>query len=131
MKKENINFDELMSRQPFRVPEGYFEGFTDDFMSRLPEKCVPEAKKISLYDRVKPWLYMAAMFAGVIILFNIYSGINSTSPDLKNGAHDTRSITTISNNVAEIEDDEEFMEYIEGMYVDKYALSYIDDYMNN
>ena len=124
MKKENINLDELMNRQPFRIPEGYFESFTDDFMSRLPKKSVSEAKKISLYDRVKPWLYMAAMFAGAIILFNIYNGVKSSSPDLKNGVYDTKA------NVAEIEGDAEFLEYIEDMYVDKYALSYIDDYMN-
>ena len=121
MEKENNKLDELMNRQPFRVPEGYFEGFTDDFISRLPEKSVSEAKKISLYDRVKPWLYMAALFVGAIIIFNIYNSSN-TSADANNGMAKTTNVTET--------DDAEFLEYIEDMYTDKYALSYIDDYMN-
>jgi len=125
MEKEKSKLDELMRKQPFRVPEGYFESFTDDFLSRLPEKSIPDAKIISLYDRVKPWLYMAAMFAGAIILFNIYSGKDKTSQDT-NGV----AVTTHSNYMTGTEDDAEFMEYIEDMYIDKYALSYIDDYMN-
>ena len=124
MKKENIKLDELMNRQPFRVPEGYFEGFTADIMSRLPEKTVSEVKTISLYDRVKPWLYMAALFAGAIILFNIFSGKNATQD-----TNDGMAMTTNSNIVTET-DDAEFLEYIEDMYTDKYALSFIDDYMN-
>ena len=124
MEKENIKLDELMNRQPFRVPEGYFEGFTADIMSRLPEKTVPKVKTISLYDRVKPWLYMAALFAGAIILFNIFSGKNATQD-----TNDGMAMTTNSNIVTET-DDAEFLEYIEDMYTDKYALSYIDDYMN-
>ena len=121
MKGKNIE-DELGSRQPFRVPDGYFEGFTDDFMRSLPKRVAPEAKMISFYDRIKPWLYMAAMFLGVIVLFNIFNKPSGISEKEK---------PALSIYVGVDEgDDNEFLDFFEELYVDKYALSYIiDDYL--
>lgn len=66
---------ELMARcgkkHPFKVPEGYFEQFHKQLMNSLPE---PEAldtapaPPISFMVRIKPWLYMAAMFVGTIFV---------------------------------------------------------------
>ena len=51
---------------PFKVPEGYFAQFNKEIMNRLPEKSETSAtKRISMWDRAKPLLYIAAMFAGV------------------------------------------------------------------
>ena len=63
MKKEENNLDRLKGTNPFTVPEGYMEGLTERIMSQLPEKQEERAKRISLMDRVRPWLYMAAVFA--------------------------------------------------------------------
>lgn len=127
----NNKLDELKDRNPFRVPDGYFESFTENMMSRLPEKTVAEPNVISIYDRVKPWLYMAAAFVGLILLFNVLNKTAGTFTENK----DTQDVTivTVSPFGMESEADEnaEFLEYIEDMYVDKYALSYIDDFMNN
>lgn len=55
----------------FEVPEGYFEQFHDRLMSSLPE---PEAMRtapaapVSLMARVRPWLYMAALFVSTIFV---------------------------------------------------------------
>ena len=38
MKEEDKLRKELGMENPFRVPEDYFEGFTSQLMSRLPEK---------------------------------------------------------------------------------------------
>lgn len=65
MKKEENNLDRLKGTNPFTVPEGYMEGLTERIMSQLPEKPEERAKRISLMDRVRPWLYMAAVFAGL------------------------------------------------------------------
>ena len=66
---------ELMARfskeNPFRTPEGYFEHFHEQFMNRLPQTEVPQTVTpihVSLYTRIKPWLYMAAMFVGTIFV---------------------------------------------------------------
>ncbi|MBO5084860.1 MAG: hypothetical protein IJA98_04685 [Bacteroidaceae bacterium] len=55
----------------FEVPEGYFEQFHDRLMNNLPE---PEAMRtapaapVSLMTRVRPWLYMAALFVSTIFV---------------------------------------------------------------
>ena len=65
---------ELMARcgkeNPFRTPEGYFEHFHDQLMNSLPE---PELTKVqpsqvTLFTRIKPWLYMAAMFISTVFV---------------------------------------------------------------
>jgi len=120
-KGKNIE-DELRDRQPFRVPESYFEDFTGHFMRCLPKKAAPETKVISFYDRIKPWLYMAAMFAGIIILFNVF---NRTS-HLKENEKPVLSSIKVD---FEEGDDTEFFEIFEEMYVEKYISYVIDDYL--
>ncbi len=58
------------TKPPYKVPEGYFEQFHEQLMSRLPEatpEAAPEAK-ITLMTRIKPLLYLAAMFVGIVFL---------------------------------------------------------------
>jgi hypothetical protein len=122
MEKNRI--EQLRDRQPFRVPEGYFEGFTENFMRNLPERKAAEPKVISFYDRVKPWLYIAAILVGVVILFNVFIDKSAHSDDRNKGVLSSVKVDANEN------DDADFVEIFEEMYVDKYALSYIiDDYM--
>ena len=57
---------------PFKVPEGYFKHFHEQLMESLPESAPAPASapaaKITLMERVKPWLYMAAMFVGIVFI---------------------------------------------------------------
>ena len=73
-KEENI-LRKVGTQNPFRVPEHYFEDFTQELMSKLPEKepmqCLPEP---TLWQRVKPWLYMTAMFCGIMLSVRIIVG---------------------------------------------------------
>jgi hypothetical protein len=124
----NINnkLEKLKGRNPFRVPDGYFESFTENMMSRLPKKPKKEPEIISMYDRAKPWLYMAAAFTGIILLFNVLNKTVRTSTENR----DTQAgITTGSLAEVEANENVEFLEYIEDMYVDKYVLFYIDDFV--
>ena len=118
---ENKSLDELRDRQPFRVPERYFEDFTADLMHRIPPKMTAETKVISFYDRIKPWLYLAAMFIGIIVLFNIFSKTSDSDKDVNKG------LSSVSVVLEEAED-ADFLEYIEELYGDKYAMTYFFDY---
>lgn len=73
-------------KTPFRVPDGYFENFADRLMQQLPEKESIEEPTVRLWDRVKPWLYMAAMFVG--LMFSIRTLI-STDPAAEPAACET------------------------------------------
>lgn len=116
MKTELNNLDRLKGKNPFIVPEGYMEGLTDDIMSRLPEKPSEEVKvKISLMDRVRPWLYMAAVFAGLGFFFKVL-----VNPDKKGSKTDSLLVKTeVSHHVVpalQAADDDEYLEYLEERY---------------
>ncbi|MDR0546648.1 MAG: hypothetical protein LBG77_03555 [Dysgonamonadaceae bacterium] len=71
--------DEIGNKNPFTTPEGYFDGLTERIMSQLPERHTETPKIISLWDRVKPWIYMAAMFAGIFLMVNLFTHLQSPS----------------------------------------------------
>ena len=73
MGKSDIKLDVIRRTDPFKVPEGYFENFVPDIISKLPQRPVESPKVINLWERVKPWIYMAAMFAGVALMINYFS----------------------------------------------------------
>lgn len=74
MKEEDKLLKKIGTENPFRVPEGYFEGFTSDLMSRLPEKEKTDVhREPTTWEKVKPWLYMAAMFIGAALIIRVAS----------------------------------------------------------
>lgn len=76
MKEEDTILSKVGTENPFRVPEGYFEQFADSLMERLPrQEAAPFVpKEPTLWDKVKPWVYMAAMFAGAALIIRTASG---------------------------------------------------------
>ena len=63
------------------VPDGYFEAFADRMTSRLPER--PEllvadtpSPQRSFWTAVRPYVYMAAMFAGVWCMLHIFHSLS-------------------------------------------------------
>ena len=116
MKTEQNNLDRLKGKNPFTVPEGYMEGLTANIMSQLPERePEEEVKKVSLMDRVRPWLYMAAVFAGLGLFFKVLVG-----PEDKTAKTDSLLVKTevSPNTVSALQaaEDEEYLEYLEEQY---------------
>ena len=110
MKTEQNNLDRLKGKNPFTVPEGYMEGLTANIMSQLPkrEPEEEEVKKVSLMDRVRPWLYMAAVFAGLGLFFKVLVG-----PEDKTAKTDSLLVKTevSPNTVSALQaaEDEEYL----------------------
>ncbi|MBQ8443364.1 MAG: hypothetical protein IJX29_08395 [Bacteroides sp.] len=75
MGKEDNILRKAGTGNPFRVPDHYFEDFTQELMNKLPEKepmlTMPEA---TLWQRVKPWIYMTAMFVGIMLSVKVFVG---------------------------------------------------------
>ena len=65
MKEEDNILKKVGKENVFRVPDGYFENLTSEVMSRLPEKETPAIikREPTKWERIKPWVYMTAMFA--------------------------------------------------------------------
>lgn len=75
MKKEETDLlKRCGTENPFTVPEGYFEHFTEQLMEKLPEREAQPAPRLTLWTRVKPWVYMAAMFCGLMLSVRMFVG---------------------------------------------------------
>ncbi|MDR1344396.1 MAG: hypothetical protein LBJ39_03490 [Tannerellaceae bacterium] len=120
MREETRKPDYLKGDNPFRVPEGYMEGLVSRIMSQLPEKSLNEAsRKVAIMDYVRPWLYLAAVFAGLGLFVNLLVG-KSDSDNIV-----VADSLRIQNNIYQeafssirAEEDDEYLEYIESHYVD-------------
>lgn len=109
MNKKKIKLEEMGGVNPFKMPENYFEDFTENMMSRLPERVSSEPQPVrSLWNRMQPFVYMAAMFAGIALMIRLFVG----SPEAI-----SRSNTLNLSSSAEID---EFYEYYEEQIVKSY-----------
>ncbi|MFA6872894.1 MAG: hypothetical protein WCQ86_02780 [Bacteroidaceae bacterium] len=71
MKEEDDILKKCGKGNPFTVPEGYFEQFTSNLMNHLPEKqekVFIQTPKVSMTVRLKPLMYLAASFVGLILM---------------------------------------------------------------
>jgi hypothetical protein len=75
MKEEDQLLKKVGTGNPFTAPEGYFEHLTSEVMNTLPEQEVSPfvVKEVTMWDRVKPWVYMAAMFVGAALIIKVAS----------------------------------------------------------
>ena len=118
MGKEDNILRKAGTGNPFRVPEHYFEDFTQELMSKLPEKeSMPEWSEPTLWQRVKPWIYMTAMFCGIMLSVRVFVGES-----------DKDEFPTISQTDAENLADEEWEIMMDAIMMDDYTLyQYLTD----
>ncbi|MCM1028293.1 MAG: hypothetical protein NC342_04815 [Pseudoflavonifractor sp.] len=84
------------------VPDGFFEQFAARMKDSLPEQPWEteasddrQAGPRSLWQRVRPYVYMAAMFAGIWLMMNI-STLLGSGGDVQVSTSSTRAIPTIA-----------------------------------
>ncbi len=66
------------NRGGWTVPEGYFENLYAALEKKLPEyRPAPKAPDLSLWQRVKPYVYMAAMFAGIWLMMKVFHNVST------------------------------------------------------
>lgn len=85
MKEEDKLKEEYGTDGPWKVPDGYFEATYVEILSNLPEyPAAPKPQTLSMWQRVKPYVYLAAMFAGIWLMMKVFhnvSGMNELSLD--------------------------------------------------
>lgn len=112
MKEENKILSKVGTKNPFKVPDGYFTDFTQELMSKLPEKEMQFAtQEVTLWQRVKPWIYMTAMFCGIMLSVRIF--VDKPNKD---------EFPTISQSMIDSLSDEEWQIIIERSMIDEYTL---------
>ncbi len=80
MKDEKSDILSKIGRESgFKVPDNYFENFAKKMEEELPEhEVIPEVKPTT-WTKIRPYLYMTAMFAGIwcmMWIFNDLAGSN-------------------------------------------------------
>lgn len=84
MKKEDSKILNKIGKEPvFTVPENYFANFNAKLAESLPEVKITEEEKPTLWVRLRPFVYMAAMFAGIWVMMNIFTIGQKSSADMQ------------------------------------------------
>lgn len=101
MKEEDLIRKKCGSKDPFRVPEGYFENFTSELMDRLPER---PAMQVA---RPKRRIFRFAKYAAAAVLCGIavagtFRLTQRAAPD--HTAAYTAGITTGENPDSDMDD---------------------------
>ena len=80
MKQEDPTILNKYGKDPgFKVPENYFEDFNKRMVEMLPDvEITPVDVKPTMWQRLKPLVYMAAMFAGVWCMIQVFSNFTNS-----------------------------------------------------
>ncbi len=84
MEKNSDILNKIAGRSGMTVPDGFFEDFARQMDAKLPEKQSESTNVMpsSLWQRVRPYAYMAAMFGGIWCMIKMFNLIGGTSTDL-------------------------------------------------
>lgn len=95
------------------VPPGYFEKFTQQMADSLPpndleQSTVKTLQPPTAWQRMRPFVYMAAMFAGIWCMMKMFSIIRNSA--------DNNSTDFIPGLIANVDNDETIFTYLADEY---------------
>lgn len=97
MKEEDTLLKKIGKDNSFKVPDGYFANLTSEVMNRLPagETNIIAESPVSMWTKVKPLLYLAAMFVGAALIIRSFSVDNKPVPsaDMAMGEEETEILS--------------------------------------
>lgn len=85
MKQQSDILEKINRKDGLTVPEGYFDNFAAQMIATLPSRDEAENPSAvilpppTLWTRVRPYVYLAAMFAGVWCMLKMFSLMVSPS----------------------------------------------------
>lgn len=85
-KKSDI-LTRINRRDGMTVPDGFFESFAERMASELPSRPEAEMSPVAsrhktLWGGIRPYVYMAAMFAGIWCMLKMFTMMNPGDVDL-------------------------------------------------
>lgn len=97
MKEEDTLLKKIGKDNSFKVPDGYFANLTSEVMNRLPDEETNTFAEfpVSMWTKVKPLLYLAAMFVGAALIIRSFSVDNKPVPsaDMAMGEEETEILS--------------------------------------
>ncbi len=129
MKKSQNDMNSLIGKNPFKVPEGYFEGLTERIMEQLPEQPhieEEEPREVTLMDRIRPLIYLAAVFVGLGLFFKVIAPEEETLTHSKfllvKADAEAKALVEKEYN-----EDEAYWEYLEEEYLEEMLMEDIEN----
>ena len=78
MNREDKLREKFGTDPGFRVPENFFEDFYKEMGESLPPlEAAPRQPDLSLWQRMKPYVYLAAMFMGIWLTMKVFHTVSS------------------------------------------------------
>ncbi len=84
MKTEHNILEKVDRKTGYTVPDNYFDSVRSKIMDNLPEYKEKKPEKLSMWRKVQPYIYMAAMFAGIWCMMKMFHMMTSTDLSLDN-----------------------------------------------
>lgn len=117
MEREKHNLERLKGENPFKVPENYFSDLTGRIMDQLPEQEFEKEKPVTMLDRLRPWLYLAAVFVGLGFFFE---AVMKTTQSSEVGLPDSLLVRTevAKDSFDIVDEDEDYYDFLEDQYAE-------------
>lgn len=114
MKETNDILDKIGRRSGMTVPEGFFDNFVAKMSKELPDSTpiVAEQAPMTMWQRFRPYVYMAAMFAGIWCMMKMFGMLSGPATDFTDINNFPGVVTALSDNA----------------FVDDYISSDVDEY---
>lgn len=97
--------DKYGKKQPFKVPNGYFNSFAENLMDKLPEQQPAMTPHISMWRKWRKLRLTVAVAASVCaVMFSVMTFMHDTKPahsQLANN-HTTKTVTNDSYNTLDV-----------------------------
>lgn len=128
MSQKINKLSDIEFKNPFTVPDNYFENISEEIMKNLPEKETPLPVKVSMWTKVKPWIYMAAMFVCTYFLVQVLLDKTGGTDGNLNRISSHQNVISSDKYWSDVQiTEDEFFEYVEDQLInDGYY-----DYMYN
>ncbi|MDE6637287.1 MAG: hypothetical protein K2K32_03515 [Muribaculaceae bacterium] len=84
MKTEHNILEKVGGKTGFTVPDNYFDSVRSKIMDNLPEYQEKKPEKLSMWRKVQPYVYMAAMFAGIWCMMKMFHMMATSDLSLDN-----------------------------------------------
>jgi len=89
---KNILIEEISKELPFSVPENYF----DQFALQIEEQI--GYKRFIIRKSLKTWMYMAAMFVGILILGQVLYTVNQNNATRNSENYESYVLSQVDEN---------------------------------
>lgn len=97
--------DKYGKKQPFKVPNGYFDSFAENLMDKLPEQQPVMTPHISMWRKWRKLRLTVAVAASVCaVMFSVMTFMHDTKPTHSPLAsnHTTKTVTNDSYNTLDV-----------------------------